>query len=494
MAIDIALIILLGLTGDYVFRKLQLPGLVGMLLVGVVTGPYILNLISPEMKAVSGDFRKIALIVILLRAGFELRRETLHRVGRAALLMSALPAALEIAGVVLVAPRLLGITILEAAILGAILGAVSPAVVVPLMIDFMDRGRGTQKGIPTLILGASSVDDVFVIVLFTAFLGMYGGGEIHLFARLAEIPISIVSGIVAGLIPGYLLYRLFTRYDFRPPKRTIVVMGTAILLTWMEQTLAHLFPVASLLGVMAIGFVILEKSEAIAHIISQKLKKLWVVAELLLFVLVGAQVNIHVAWKAGLAGIAVIGVGLLFRSVGTYVSLFGTDLTAKEKLFCVVAYIPKATVQAAIGAVPLSAGVASGEVILAVAVLSILVTAPIGALGIMVFGERVLDHGERYSYKFRDLRDQLGLPRVGERVRSRQFDTVWKVIEEKEKWIKTAGKDAGDAGNNGLVPAISLRYWKENTRNGPGTGKTLHYRYSRMDSHFDRYWEILYDW
>ena len=494
MAIDIALIILLGLTGDFVFRKLKLPGLVGMLLVGVVAGPYILNLISPEMKTVSGDFRKIALIVILLRAGFELRRDTLHRVGRAALIMSALPAALEIAGVMLVAPRLLGITTLEAAILGTILGAVSPAVVVPLMIDFMDRGRGTKKGIPTLILGASSVDDVFVIVLFTAFLGMYGGGEIHLFAKLSEIPISIISGIVAGLIPGYLLYRLFTRYDFRPPKRTIVVMGTAILLTWIEQRLAHLFPMASLLGVMAIGFVILEKSEAIAHIISQKLKKLWVFAELLLFVLVGAQVNIHVAWKAGLAGIAVIGVGLLFRSVGTYISLFGTDLTAREKLFCVVAYIPKATVQAAIGAVPLSAGVASGEVILAVAVLSILITAPIGALGIMVFGERVLDHGERYSYKFKDLRDQLGLPRVGERVRSRQFDTVWKVIEEKEKWIETTGRHGDEAAKSGLVPAISLRYWKEKPGNGPGTGKTLFFRYSQMDPHFDRYWEILYDW
>jgi NhaP-type Na+/H+ or K+/H+ antiporter len=435
MAISIALIILLGLCGDYLFRQLKLPGLVGMLLVGILIGPYVLNLMAPEMIKVSGDFRKIALIVILLRAGFELRRDTLNRVGRAALTMSAVPAIFEIAGVVLVAPHLLGITYLEAALLGAILGAVSPAVVVPLMIDFMDRGRGTKKGIPTLILGASSVDDVCGIVLFTVFLGMYGGGEVNLWLKFAEIPVSILLGIVVGVIPGYFLYRLFMKYDWRPPKRTIVVMGVAIFLTWLEQALKSRVAIASLLGVMAIGFMILEKSEAIAHIISQKLKKLWVFAELLLFVLVGAQVNIHVAWKAGLAGLVVISVGLLFRSVGTYISHFGTNLSWKEKLFCVVAYIPKATVQAAIGAVPLAAGVASGEVILAVAVLSILITTPIGAIGIMVMGEKILDHGERSSYMLNDLRESMGLPRVGERIRSKEFDTISKVIEENERVV-----------------------------------------------------------
>lgn len=487
MAISIAWIILLGLAGDYLFRLLKLPGLVGMLLVGVLAGPYILNLISPEMMTVSGDFRKIALIVILLRAGFELRRDTLNRVGKAAITMSAVPAVFEIAGIMLVAPWLLGITYLEAAILGAILGAVSPAVVVPLMIDFMDRGRGTKKGIPTLILGASSVDDVFVIVLFTVFLGMHGGGEVNLWARLAEIPLSIALGIAAGLIPGYLLYRLFTRYDWRPPKRTIVVLGTAIFLVWVEQVLEHLVPVASLLGVMAIGFIILEKSEAIAHLISQKLKKLWVFAELLLFVLVGAQVNIQVAWKAGLAGIAVVLTGLIFRSIGTYISLIGTDLNVKEKLFCVVAYIPKATVQAAIGAVPLAAGVASGDVILAVAVLSILVTAPVGAIGILVLGERILDHEERPSYRFKELRESVKLPRVGERIRNKESDAVWKVIEEKETWIEAPFQ-------SGPVPAIEMRFWREDTSKGPGTGKTRSCRFSRVDSPFDQDWEILYDW
>ena len=494
MAISIALIIVLGLFADYLFRRIKLPGLVGMLFVGILCGPYVLNLMSPDMMKVSGDFRKIALIVILLRAGFELRRDTLNRIGGAALTMSCVPALFEIAGIVLVAPGLLHISLLEAAILGAVLSAVSPAVVVPLMIGFMDRGRGARKGIPTLILAASSVDDVFVIVLFSIFMGMYGGGEVNLWAKLAEIPVSIGLGILMGIIPGYFLYWLFTRYDWRPPRRTLVVLGTAIILTWLETVLEPWVPVASLLGVMAIGFIILEKSEAIAHLISQKLKKLWVFAELLLFVLVAAQVDVHVVWKAGLAGTVVIVVGLLFRSVGTYVSLFGTGMTWKEKLFCVVAYIPKATVQAAIGAVPLAAGVASGDVILAVAVLSILLTAPLGAVGIMIFGERILDRGERSAYRFKELRDLLDLPHVGERVRSKDFGTVWKIIEEKEVWIQSAhgGTPAGEGRE--LLPAIHLRYWKEDPNGPPGKGKTMVYRYSQRDPSFHHHWEVLYDW
>jgi len=494
MAISIALIIVLGLCADYLFRRMKLPGLVGMLFVGILCGPYVLNLMSPDMMKVSGDFRKIALIVILLRAGFELRRDTLNRIGRAAITMSCIPALFEIVGIVLVAPGLLHISILEAAILGAILSAVSPAVVVPLMIDFMDRGRGARKGIPTLILAASSVDDVFVIVLFTIFMGMYGGGAVNLWAKLGEIPVSIGLGILMGFIPGYFLSWLFTRYDWRPPRRTLVVLGTAIILTWLEKVLEPWVPVASLLGVMAIGFIILEKSEPIAHLISQKLKKLWVFAELLLFVLVAAQVNIHVVWKAGLAGTIVIVVGLIFRSVGTYISLFGAGLDWKEKLFCVVAYIPKATVQAAIGAVPLAAGVASGDVILAVAVLSILLTAPLGAIGIMLFGERILDHGERSAYRFKELRDRLDLPHVGERVRSKDFGTIWKIIEEKEVWIES-DHDSGSLGQDReLRPAIHLRYWKEDPGAGPGKGKTFVYRYSQQDPSFHNHWEVLYDW
>jgi len=487
MAYSIAVIIILGLSADYLFRRLKLPGLIGMLAVGVLAGPYVAGLMSTEMMAVSADFRKIALIVILLRAGLELRRDQLRRVGRAAVAMSMVPAVFEIAGVMLAAPPLLGLSRIDAALLGAILAAVSPAVVVPLMIDFIDKGRGAKKGIPTLLLGASSLDDVFVIVLFTALLSLAAGNRTDLAAQLLDLPVSVVLGILAGLVTGYLLYRLFSRFDLRPPKRTLIVVGVAIGLTWLEEALAQTIPFASLLGVMAIGFVLLEKAEAIAHLISRKLKTVWVFAELLLFVLVGAQVNIHVAFDAGLAGAAVIIIGLLFRSVGTYLSLTGTVLTGEERLFCVVAYIPKATVQAAIGAVPLAVGIGSGEVILAVAVLSILITAPLGAVGITFLGERVLDRGGRSVYRFKDLRRRQGLPRVGERIRATDSGIVWKVIEEQELWLPAEGQDREP------LPAIRLRLWAGNGGGGPGTGKTREATFHAGAPTFEQHWEILYD-
>lgn len=494
MAFSIALIIILGLAADYFFRRMRLPGLVGMLFVGVLAGPYVLGMISPEMMASSGDFRKIALVVILLRAGFELRRDAMHRVGRAALIMSCLPAVFEIAGIVLVAPKWLDLSYLDAAILGSILAAVSPAVVVPLMIEFMQRGRGSQKGIPTLVLGASSLDDVFVIVLFTIFLGMATGTSAAIGWQLAQIPISVILGILIGLIPGIILVRLFTRFDWRPPKRTLVVLGVAIMLTWVEARLEDQLPVASLLGVMAIGFVILEKAEPVAHLISRKLTKLWVFAELLLFVLVGAQVNIRVAWEAGLAGLMVIAVGLVFRSIGTYLSLTGTPFSPKEKLFCVVAYVPKATVQAAIGAVPLAAGLASGDVILAMAVLSIVVTAPLGAIGITYLGERILDHGVRSPYRFKELRSHLELPRVGERILHKGSGVVWKVIEEKEVWLNANGAPAVGETGAGAVSAIYQRYWVDNENGKKGSGKTMELYYTRDNISFQSNWDVLYDW
>jgi solute carrier family 9B (sodium/hydrogen exchanger), member 1/2 len=487
MAESFALIIGLGLLADFLFRRLNLPGLVGMLMAGVLAGPYVLNWLSPNMLRVSGDFRSMALIVILLRAGFELRRDTLNRVGAAALTMSCVPALFEIGGVILLAPPLLGLSILDSALLGCILGAVSPAVVVPLMIDFMERGKGEDKGIPTLLLAASSIDDVFVIVIFTILLGMAGGGSAHWWWQLGNIPVSILLGILAGLILGYLLYRLFCRYDFRPPRRTIIVLGTAIGIVWLEKALHGFLPVSGLLAVMAIGFIILEKEEAIAHLISRKLKNLWVVAELLLFVLVGSQVNIQVAWKAGLAGILVIGGGLVFRSLGTYLSLLVTDLTRGEKLFAVVAYVPKATVQAAIGALPLMAGMPGGEVILAVAVLSILITAPLGAIGIKWLGERILVEGKRPAYRFRDIRERLGLPRVGERVRSKENGALWKVIEEKERWEERPSPQEP------AVPTIDLRLWLLRDGQEPGRGPTRTLRFTPADAPFEWKWEIVYD-
>ncbi len=391
MAVSIALIVLLGLLSDYAFTKIKLPGLLGMLIIGVVVGPHLFDILKPELLKVSADLRMVALVVILLRAGLELRRDTLNRVGGTALIMSFLPAVFEGVVIAFLAPPLLGLTFLEGAILGSIIAAVSPAVVVPLMIKLIDDKRGTAKGIPTMILGASSVDDVFVIVIFTILLGMNAGGDSAIFTKLLEIPESIILGIGVGTVAGYGLYRVFEKYKLRATKMTLVVMATAIILTWLEESLKNVVAVSALLGVMTVGFVILEKVEVRAHKISQKLAKLWIFAEILLFVLVGAQVDVSVAWNAGLSGGALIFAGLIARSFGTYMSLFGSGLNVKEKFFCVVAYIPKATVQAAIGAVPLEMGVPGGEVILAVAVLSILLTAPLGAIGITITGKRWLE-------------------------------------------------------------------------------------------------------
>jgi NhaP-type Na+/H+ or K+/H+ antiporter len=391
MAVSIALIILLGLLADYLFRKIKLPGLVGMLFVGILCGPYVLDIMSPELLKVSSDLRMVALIVILLRAGLELRRDTLNRVGKTALFMSSVPAIFEGIVITLVAPSLLGISYLEAAILGSILAAVSPAVVVPLMINLIDNKRGRKKGIPTLLLGASSVDDVFVIVIFTILLGLYAGTHKGILMKILEIPESILLGIAAGALIGYIVYYFFERFNLRATKMTIVVVAVSVLLTWLEEELKAKVAISALLGVMTVGFILLEKTEVRAHKISQKLSKVWIFAEILLFVLVGAQVNIKVAWGAGLVGAALIFMGLVGRSIGTYLSVLGTDLNFKERLFCVISYIPKATVQAAIGAVPLEAGVKGGEVILAVAVLSILLTAPLGAIGINITGNKWLE-------------------------------------------------------------------------------------------------------
>lgn len=390
MAFSLALIIILGLLSDHLFRRIRLPGLVGMLLVGVLIGPYVFDIMDPALMAVSSDFRMIALVVILLRAGLKIKKDTLNRVGKTALLMSAVPSLLEGSTIALTAPLFLRISPVEAAIMGFTVAAVSPAVVVPSMIGFIEKRKGTDKGIPTLVLASSSMDNAFVIVVFSMFLGMYQGTGVNPLLSLLEIPVSIVLGAAIGAASGFVLYWLFRRYRPRATKKGMIVIGAAVLLTWLEQKLEVFVPVSALLGVMAMGFVILEKSESIAHAISGKLGKIWVFAEILLFVLVGAQVNIHVAWEAGAAGAAIILTGLLARSVGTYISVLWAGLDKKERLFCVISYIPKATVQAAIGDIPLSMGVASGEVILAVAVLSILLTAPAGALAIEMAGRKFL--------------------------------------------------------------------------------------------------------
>jgi NhaP-type Na+/H+ or K+/H+ antiporter len=399
MASTLAELILLGLLADWAFRKLGLPGLVGMLILGVLVGPYVLDVMAPEMLESSADLRLIALIVILLRAGFELSRDALNRVGRMALLLSCIPAILEGLAVTALGPMLLGLTYLQSAILGAVLSAVSPAVVVPLMIRFMTRRMGADKGIPTLILAASSIDDVFVIVIYSVLIGFYTGQNVNLVWKLAGIPVSIVTGILVGLAIGLLFVNLFNRFNPRATKRVLLILGVSILLVRVEPVLENTVPFTALLAVMAIGFMILEKREHMAHEISAKLGKIWVFAEIILFTMVGAQVNVHVVWRAGLAGAILISLALIARSIGTYLCVLGSDLNLKERMFVVISYLPKATVQAAIGGAPLAAMHAAGmdtgpgETILAVAVLSIVLTAPLGAWAISVTGDRVLQQG-----------------------------------------------------------------------------------------------------
>lgn len=368
-----------------------------MLIAGVLCGPYVFNIIQPELLNVSSDFRIIALIVILLRAGLKIQKETIIKVGKTALLMSFIPSTFEGMAILFMAPFLFDMSYPEAGLLGFIVAAVSPAVVIPSMIKFIDRGRGTTKGIPSMILASSSIDNAYVIVIFSVLLGIAAGSDTNLFIKLLDIPLSIMTGITVGLLLGYLLYRIFEHYSVRATKMTIVMIAVSVLLIWLEQSLKTRIAMSPLLGVMTIGFILLEKAEDRAHKISQKLSKIWIFAEIILFVLVGAQVNIRVAFDAGLSGSLLIFTGLIARSIGTYISVLGAGFNFRERLFCVVSYIPKATVQAAMGAVPLAAGVRGGEVMLAVAVLSIFLTAPLGAVGIMMTGDKWLEKEVRES-------------------------------------------------------------------------------------------------
>ncbi len=404
MAFSIAEMILLGLLMDWVFRKLRMPGLLGMLLLGVLFGPYVFNLMEPGFLEASADLRMMALIVILLRAGFELSREALNKVGVQALLLSFIPGVMEGSAIALLGPRFLPLTHLESAMLGFIIAAVSPAVVVPMMIGFIKRRMGAKKGIPTMVMAAASLDDVIAIVIFSVLLGFYTGTSENVLMKAAGIPVSILAGIGVGLLIGWVLIKLFDRFNPRATKRTMIVVGVSILLVHVQQLLEGIFPFAALLAVMATGFMILERREHAAHEISSKLGKIWVFASIMLFTLVGAQVDVSLAWNTGLAGLGLIVCGLVARSIGVLASLVGSPLNRGERLFAVVSYWPKATVQAAIGAVPLMAmkaggmETAPGSIILAVAVMSIVFTAPLGALAIKIVGERVLEPAPETSH------------------------------------------------------------------------------------------------
>ncbi len=390
MATSVAIIILLAIISNFIFEKIKLPGLLGMLILGITIGPYGFNLIHGDLLNISSDLRKIALIVILLRAGMGIKISDLKKIGKPAIKMSCIPGILEGFFIAFISTKLLGFTFIQGGILGFIIAAVSPAVVVPQMINLIDNKIGTNKSIPTLILAGASIDDVFAITILTSFLALYSGKDVNIASQLLQIPLSIILGIVLGLILGFVIIYLFKKCSINDVKKILIMLAISILLTTLETIFKDKLLIASLLGVMTIGFVLTEKLPNVAAPLSQGLNKLWIFAEILLFVLVGAQVNISVAFTSGAIGIIIIFIGLVGRSIGVIISLIGTNLNVKERIFCVISYIPKATVQAAMGALPLSLGVVSGDLILAISVLSILVTAPLGAIGIKVSSKSLL--------------------------------------------------------------------------------------------------------
>ncbi len=394
MLFSLAMMVLCALVLSGTMQKLKLPGLVGMLLTGIVLGPYALNLIAPELLNISADLREIALIVILTRAGLALDINDLKKVGCPAILMCFIPATFEIAATTIFAPMFFPISHLEAAIMGTVLGAVSPAVIVPKMLKLMESGHGKAKSIPQLILAGASVDDIYVIVLFTSFMGMYSGSSFDI-GSLVKIPIAIVVGLLIGILVGLALVKLFKIIHIRDTVKILILLSTSFLLVTLESVIKSYVPMSGLLAVMALGGTILKQYGILAERLSGKFSKIWVAAELMLFVLVGATVDIRYAARAGISAIALIFIALIIRVCGVFACLIRTKLNIKERLFCAIAYLPKATVQAAIGGLPLAAGITAGNTILTVAVLAILITAPLGAIGVDAFYRKLLtNHGD----------------------------------------------------------------------------------------------------
>ena len=390
MLLSISLILILGMFMGWICRKMKLPALLGMLITGIILGPYGLNLLDGSILGISAELRKIALIIILTRAGLGLDLSGLKKIGRPAVLMCFVPASFELLGMILLAPKLMGLSVLESAVMGAVLAAVSPAVVVPRMVKLMDEGYGVKEGIPQLILAGASVDDVYVIVLFSTFVGMMQGEGASIL-KFVNIPVSIFFGIAIGLFLGVLLAYFFKKVHIRDTSKVLIILSISFLLVVIEDKLTTAITFSSLIAVMFIGIGLQKKREAVAERLSVKYGKLWVAAEVFLFVLVGATVNIEYLGKVGSKAFVVIIGALIFRMFGVFVCLLGTGLKRKERLFAMVAYTPKATVQAAIGGIPLALGFACGDTVLTVAVLAIVFTAPLGAFAIDLSYKKLLN-------------------------------------------------------------------------------------------------------
>lgn len=396
MLTSLSFIFLVGLAMAAICQRIRLPRIIGMLLTGIVLGPYVLDLLEPSILSISSELRQMALIIILLKAGLSLNLADLKKVGRPAVMLSCVPASFELLGYVLFAPMILGINRIEAAVMGAVLAAVSPAVVVPRMVKLMETGYGTKKSIPQMILAGASCDDIFVIVLFSTFSGMAQGGSARLM-DFANIPVSIVSGILLGAVAGWLLSLFFeTAYAkehyVRNSMKVIIVLGVSFLLMSVETWAKPYISVSGMLAVVSMACVLkLRSIKSVSARLSEKFGKLWLAAEVLLFVLVGAAVDIRYTMGAGLAAVLMIFTALIFRTIGVLICLAGTVMDWKERLFCVIAYLPKATVQAAIGSVPMAMGLPCGQIVLSVAVMAILITAPLGALGMDSTFEKLLE-------------------------------------------------------------------------------------------------------
>jgi len=393
MLLSIALILLVGMSASWICKKIKLPGLLGMLATGIVLGPYVLNLIDSSILNISSELRKIALIIILTRAGLGLDVTGLKKIGRPAILMCFLPASFELLGIILIAPRVLGMSVLEAAIMGAVLAAVSPAVVVPRMVKLMDNGYGTAKGIPQLILAGASVDDVYVIVLFSTFIGMMQGKGASII-NFVNIPVSIILGMGIGIFAGYLLAMYFEKIHIRDTVKVLLILSISFILVATEDMLNTPIKFSALIAIMFVGVGLHKKRDVVAKRLSQKYEKLWIASEVFLFVLVGATVNINYLGNMGIKALIVIFGALIFRMAGVFVCLIKTELNKKERLFTMMAYTPKATVQAAIGGIPLALNFACGETVLTIAVLAIVITAPLGAFAMDLSYKKLLRRNE----------------------------------------------------------------------------------------------------
>ena len=379
MLTSIAIILLLGLLAGWLFSKLKLPSLLGMIIVGIILSPNALNLVDESILTISGDLRQIALVIILTRAGLSLNFSDLKKVGRPAILMCFVPACIEMIGTIIFAPLLLGVSVLDAAIIGSVIAAVSPAVVVPRMIKLIEEGYGKDKSIPQIILAGASVDDVFVIVVFTAFTALASTGAVSV-VNFLQIPVSIILGILLGIVTGNSFVWFFRKFHIRDSVKVLIILSISFLLLELQNSLEGIVPVSGLLAIMSMGITINQKYDVLAKRLSVKYNKLWLGAEIFLFVLVGMAVDLKYAKSAGVAVVLLVAASLTFRMVGVALSLVKTNLNRKERFFCAVAYTPKATVQAAIGTIPLTMGLPCGEIVLTVAVIAILVTAPFGAI------------------------------------------------------------------------------------------------------------------